>query len=234
MDLTEKFEDLPRKTKMREGLGWRENSGSDYPWKRVFRFLLSRVGQDFDRVTAIFVNLTWIPPEYRTYHQLARYHVETNTFRAGKDIYFNDHYSYHNRGAVAKISEQYSDLFYVNPDDKTLAYHPKGKKINWKIEREKDEAKTLRILGDYWQLLKLNGIWYEVKGQKVDTYFVRDAIKKGYATVIGPKDRLIKENEGRSFYKTAKVTYKKELSSKELKKFGLKNDVAPVRYGRLK
>ena len=92
-------------------------------------------------------------------------------------------------------------------------------------------------MGDYHQLLKLNGIWYEVRAEKINSNVVKNAIKYGWAKIIGPKDRIISSNGNKDYhyyYWTVRVTYKKQLNSFELKKYGLKNDIVPVKYGRLK
>lgn len=230
----EKLEDLPRKAKIREGMGYRDYSHGDYPWKRVKRWILSKVGQNINDVTKEFVKLLWIPKQYRTFHQLSNYHIETNTFlNDKKEICFFLRFPSSHSG-YQKVNEYWNDVIYVNPVTKVICFH-KQKKTNWtKIYRER-EAKTMRVLGDYHQLLKLNGIWYEVKAEKkhIVTYYQKMYLTK----IFSPTDRLIPENgiAPHNYYSTdIKIILKKELNSKELKKFGLKNDVVPVKYGRLK
>ena len=175
----EKLEDLPKVQKMREGLGWRENYGSDYPWNRVKRWVASKAGQPWDKVVSEFVKLKWVPVQYRTHSRLTRYHVEANTFiNDDGNICFYDRYSF-SRDACHVIKESCHEVNYVHPATKLLCYHQKQKRINWKKRDEIEESKTLRILGDYHQLLKLNGIWYEVRAEKINSNVVKNAIKYG-------------------------------------------------------
>lgn len=236
----EKLETLPRKQNMREKMQDCDfyRCRSNYPWKRVFRFLLSRVGQDFDKVTAEFVKLTWVPSQYRAFGQLAKHHIEVNTFfNDSGEICYYDRYSFA-REACYKVSEQ-SEVFYVHPKTKLLCFQPRRKKINWKLKHAEEESKTLRILGDYHQLLKLNGIWYEIRGKSSGYYESLSPAFKRFSRPIGPRDRMIPQSSDNQWVNlpdanTIVITYQKQLSSKELKKFGLKNDVLPVKYGRLK
>lgn len=211
----EKLEDAPKSQKMRDGMERRERGiYSNYPWNKVERFLTSRLGQSQDKVASEFLKLNWLPKQHRTIKQF-NYHVETHTFlNDDKKICYFDSSPSSCEGYHIVEQMSYSGIFYIHPVTKLLCFQ-KQKKINWAYIYKEREAKTMRILGDFHQLLKLDGIWYEVKGEKVDNYIIRQAIKGKYATIIGPTDRLIKENEGwRSYYSTAKVTLKKNLIPK--------------------
>ncbi len=211
------LDELPRREKFRANIDTWDLNRSDYPWKRAGRWLESKVGVNLDIVVSEFVKLPWIPKKYRTYHQLATYHVETKTF-VGKDgfVYFNDRFG--NRPTM--VINFYSNFLYVDPVTNILRFHKRQKRVNYKLLWEQKEAKTCRILGDYHQLLKLFGIWYEVKGFPLDK-------------TVKPNTRLIDENGyiAKSLYGfnhcawwNVQITYKKQLNRAELKKYGLTND----------
>lgn len=227
MQEIEKLENLPNKEKIRKS-DWNWDRDyyyrSDYPYKRVDRFLLSRVGLSWDDVVSEYVKLDWIPPQYRNSHFLAMHELEVNTFTHNENIFFYDRCSFNGKSQI-NIKEYHSDLFYVHPETKLLCFQAKSKNINWKARHEAEEAKTMRVLGDYWQLLKLGGIWYEIKAQ---------IYKGAYAELSNkylPNERLIggeinyhwsRKNE---LAKPVKIILKRQLSSKELKKHGLGNDI---------
>lgn len=221
----EKFEDAPKSQKMRDGMErWKRGKNrNDYPWNRVGRFLTSRLGQDWDKVVSEFCKLNWVPAEHRTHKQLASYHVEVNTFIEGKEIYYFDKYAGY-RGDSQRNVKDYRDAFYVHPETKKLCFQKKIKYVPVKT------PETMRILGDFWQLLKLDGIWYEVKGKVSDHYLSLSDKLKAYSRAIGPKDRLIPDYSDKSKWLnlpdiySITITYQKQLNSKELKKFNLSND----------
>jgi hypothetical protein len=232
-------EDLPNRAKVRPCGVWREY-GKDYPWKKVYRFLVSRVGKPWDRVFSEYVHLDWIPRQYRIQGQIA-YSVIFDTFmKDGKVWYYDKHYANHER----QIEDcgngfwSHSDIFYIHPETKYLCYY-KPKKINYKKRQSEEEAKTLRILGDYHQLVKLNGIWYEVKGkpQPPNTYtnYINGravVVTYKWGNPIGPKDRMIEDNTIKSMfyyprninYGSVKIILRRQLNHKELKKYGVKNN----------
>lgn len=208
----DKLEDAPKSQKMREGMERRyKGIYSNYPWSKVERFLTSRLGKSQAEVTSEFLKLNWLPKEHRTIKQF-NYHVETNTFIHNGQIYVNDNKYW-------AINEHYLDIFYIHPETELLCFQKK-KKTNWaKIYRE-EKAQTMRILGDYWQLLKLDGIWYEVKGKPLDKDFKPDQ------RMIGENNLVNKSSYWPNIcpWYSVEITLKKELNSKELKKFGLTND----------
>lgn len=144
--------------------------GKDYPWKKVYRFLTSRVGRPWDRVFSEFCPLKMGSLQYRTQEQIA-HSVTFNTFiKDGKVWYFEKYSPNHERQIEDSCSGYYchSEIFYIHPKTKLLCYY-KPKKVNYRKIQAEEEAKTLRILGDYHQLIKLDGIWYEVKGEPVQS-----------------------------------------------------------------
>jgi hypothetical protein len=119
-------------------------------------------------------------------------------------------------------------MFYVHPKTKILC-HYKPKKVNYRKIQEEEEAKTFRILGDYHQLLKFDGIWYEVKGKIIENSFYDNLYEQR-----GPRERLIGSFDKPRYYYIwkdfphVKIVLKRQLSHKELKKYGIANDIKPI------
>jgi hypothetical protein len=219
MQEIEKLEDLPRRERIKKSDWDRDYYNSDYPWNRVGRFLFSRVGLLWDDVVSEYVKLKWIPAQYRNFHFLTANKVEVNTFVQDKEIFFYDRYCFNGRSMI-NIKEHYSELFYVHPETKLLCFQPKSKKINWKEKYVAEQAKTMRIIGDYWQLVKLGGIWYEIKGIPLDKHCNPD---KPMLREFDPQKR-VDATELIYSYGYIKIIYKKQLNSKQLKKYNLTND----------
>jgi hypothetical protein len=196
--------------------------GYDFPSVRVERFFFSRVGKPWSVVFSEFKKCKWIKAEYRTLSQL-RYLVMTNTFLENNKIYYNFDKGWGFHGDVKFcIEDEDKNLLYVHPVTKLLCCRrrEKGKKRR-KLERQ--GKITWWILGDYHQLLKINGIWYEAWAKPMD--YGRD--------YIGPRDPLLddtlmtpkqKQNTWLYYYKLRPRIYKRQLNHKELKRFGLTND----------
>ncbi len=282
-DSFEKLEDLPSRERVALGGGhWGRYKGRDYPHNKVHRFLESRVGVKWDDVFSEFVHLTWIKDEDKTREKIGWDVVFDTMLIDGKVHYLDESW-----GCPRPIGEHRwkSGTFYVHPVTKCLGYAKPQKK-----EPEK-KPETLRILGDYHQLIKVNGIWHEVKGipvesdivivdglhyRKVKTlpeskqmtpaayppfpqkFFGRKVMTEpqkykktadGYYLIpepvgyysrfssrdekIGPREAMILTNSGtyweryssrQKLQSSVKITMNRQLSSKELKKYGLKND----------
>ena len=214
----DKLETLPSRERCKPYDVWFDYQ-TNYPWKKIHRFLISNVGQPWAEVCSKFIHLSWVPTEYRTYHHLTR-HVEVNTFLRGNDVIYFTNYCTIDQ----KVEDSWGELLYVHPETKLLC-HKQKKRIDYIKRRQEKELKTMRVLGDYHQLLKLNGIWYEVKGTPYDPVLLTRA---RWDKPTGPKDRMIKDEKGKynnfSCYSDVKITLKHQLSHKELKHYGLTND----------
>lgn len=215
----EKLEELPKREKFPD-YSWENDDywGKNFPYARTIRWLGSCVGKHIDAVISEFCNAKWVPIEFRNYNQLKKY-LETDTFIDKGEVYYYCNYALNVN--YRKITESFRKTFYVHPvSRKVEVYNPPTPKSWRKREQEKLDAKV-RILGDYHQLYKENGIWYEVKGKPVNfnEFFTLDR--------KGPKDILL-ENDNSFTPKTekypfVKIVLKRQLNKKELKKFGLKN-----------
>jgi hypothetical protein len=243
----------------------RRSYRSDYPYRRIHNFLRSRVGRPWYSVTSEFVRADWVPVRHRLYSTLAN-EVEVSTFLLNGEVYY---YSDGYRSPWARsgsegfaVKDETREIFYIHPTTKLLCYQP-NKKINYRKRRAEEEAKVFRILGDYHQLLKIDGIWYEVKAVPVPSKIVtieglhyRETqgipVHCAYKVIqgkvfvpvpfderfrgktVGPKDRLIKDQSreehgwNRIDYDTVRITLYRQLGSKTLKKYGVKNDPPPL------
>lgn len=210
----DKAEELPKRDKifLRGWDYWDRHSEKDYPWKKVRRFLISREGVFWDSVASEFLKLDWVPVKYRIYSRLLK-HVEIHTFLKNKEIYCYDTSPFLGKSEF-KISEHpFREVFFVHPVDRTLCYY-QAHKYNWKEIVKEKQLKYCRVLGDFHQLVKINNIWYEVKGDVL----VWDKIR---GINVLPKSPMINENGQMAphiFFKS-----KKQLNSKELKMHGLTN-----------
>ena len=164
----DKLEELPSRDKIRPTGVW-HRWGEDYPYRKVHRFLTSRIGRFWNDVFSEFCHLDWVPRQYKTRDQIA-HTVILNTFMKDGKVWYYDRYLSENERCIEDFNEMtyYSrqEAFYVHPQTGKLCY--KQKKGGRKAERRRSDAeraKWFRILGDYHQLLKIDGVWYEVKGE---------------------------------------------------------------------
>lgn len=167
------LDELPLRDKVRPPGGRRHYWGSDYPYNKVHRFIASRVGQYWNDVFSEFCHLDWVPRQYKTKEQIS-HTVELNTFlKDGKVWYYSNGYMGANEYPVEDDNASHGyytrhELYYVHPKTGILCFR-KRKKSNFKKQRAEETAKTLRILGDYHQLIKLDGLWCEVKAKPVES-----------------------------------------------------------------
>lgn len=155
----EKLEELPKQTPGHRRIDFGKHWGIKYPSNKVIRFLHSNVGHLWNEVYSKYHALDWIPHGLRDLEHI-KWHVIIDTFlRNGKVYYVGNYHS-----GELSIENEYRETFYVHPETKRLCvFQPK----NYKKEQKKEDAKTMVILGDYHQLLKIEGIWYEVKGKPI-------------------------------------------------------------------
>ena len=169
----ESIDNLPSRDKVRPPEDGRDHyKGCDYPWGKVYRFLTSRVGRPWDRVFSEYVHLDWIPRQYKTQEQIS-HSVLLNTFMRDGKVWYYDKYLSNNERQLEDCGGywRHSELLYVHPTTKVLCYY-KPKRIDYKKQQAEERAKTFRILGDYHQLIKTNGIWHEIKGEPVKSEII--------------------------------------------------------------
>lgn len=278
------------------GSKWGRRKGYRYPYQKVHRFLTSRVGHNWDKVFSEYVHLKWIHDEEKTREKIGQA-VEVNTFMKDGKVWYYFHNSWFRCGFVQPqdtnsipIEKYTGEMFYVHPKTKVLSYKKSTRNEERKQERS-EQDKKLVILGDYHQLIKVKGFWYEVKGKPVvptfdivvidglhykkvktlpetnqtatsvhppfpQTFFGRKVVmaapkyKKtddGYYLIphsepyyyrshnqpIGKRDAMMDLTDrrdgypyyaGGKDYRSVKITLYRQLNSKDLKKFGVKND----------
>lgn len=213
----ERFPDLSRD----DGRG--HYFGCDFPYSRLKRWLRSKVGQNIDMVISDFCHAEWIPKAQRTVAKFKEM-VETSTFEKGGKIYYNSRYNTEPQ-LVDGHTHFRGYLFYVNPRSRALEYFKRTPE-DYKAIHQQELDKRVRILGNYHQLYKQDGIWYEVKGEKTDTEFGRFPYSYNYRRK--PTDILLENpsawSQQSNKYPYIKIVLKRQLNGKELKKFGLKND----------
>ena len=285
IDKFEKLEDLPSRSNIPLGDGkWGRRKGHAYPYQKVYRFFEGSVGKNWDDVFSEFVHLDWLHDEEKTRENATRV-VELKTFMKDGKVWFVD-----SNGEKPIIeSSHYLSSLYVHPITKKLCINKKVKKP------EKKKEEFFRVIGNYHQLVKVDGVWHEIKGEpaksdivvvdglhykKVKTLPVsRQTVPSVYPPLpqkffglkvveeppkykktadgefylipsaplsihywnktkkIGPKDLMINLKKPQSYfdryqdrqdYESVKIIYRHALSGKELKKYGLKNDVKPI------
>ena len=205
----DKLENLPVRQAMPD-YSWEKDRyhGWNVPYDRLHRWLESCVGRHLDDVISEYTHANWMPKEFRVPHQLYKY-LEVNTLKiGGQTCYHDDHH-----GCYRPIEGCAVRTVYVHPITKQLClYIPPTRKSWRKAEQEELDARV-RFLGDYHQLYKVNGgLWFEVKAEILSS-----------PSNLKPKSIILETVQG--FMPSFRVVLKRQLSSKELKKFGLKNDV---------
>lgn len=219
----EQIEELPNRERNHD-YSWENDDywGKDFPYRRVIRWIESQEGNHIDSVIHKFVNLKWLLPVYRTLDQLRR-KIEMDTFIEGGKVCFYSSYCYwRNDKSYRIVDDEMSKIIYVHPETRLVCVHRPPTKESWKKLEQKKLDKKLRILGDYHQLYKQNGIWYEVKAEKIDRNRMYWKGYSGFGVDLKPKDIILETKLG--FMPSFKVILKHQLNKKELKKYGLSND----------
>ena len=168
-DAYEKLNDLPTHQSMRRSgvqmhKGYDGFSRSDFPWKKIRRFLIDSVGKKFVRVSKQFVHTDWVPAEYRKVSKLAEL-VETKTFmERGRVVFYGSAW----RGSAEHyVDKESGEVFYVDPRNGLLCHKPAMSKRERRAQYKQTETWCI-VLRDYDQLLKLNGVWYHVVADRHD------------------------------------------------------------------
>lgn len=261
--------------------------GTKYPSNKVQRFLRSNVGQRWNDVFSKYCILDWIPADLRNLEHI-KWHVVIDTFlKSGKVVYIPSYRSAEEPVDQVIIGGE-TERFYVDPQSKRLCVVNLGeKKAKDQKNQVSSKIKTMRILGDYHQLLKIKGMWHEVKAErlkgdedlvKIEGLYYKEAgvkpverwvngvllkdiapadgvkykIHKGklylpakdpnrytaWRHALGPRERIMPEETNRPRWMryndvdpcSFKVTLQRQLGSKELKRYGLKNE--PTIYNK--
>ena len=196
-----------------------------FPYDRVNRWLASRVGRNWDKIVHEYVHLDWVPLMKRRASELTNF-VETRTFMEGKKVMF---YSSHFYGdAVTSVDGSYQEVFYVHPKTNVLSFKRRTSQDDYNRKCRQERATWFIILGDYNQLIKLNGIWYHVWADNSDPYITihyspnsplicdKERMRKEFLSPFDPRwyDYLVHRPK----------VFKQQLSWKTLNYYGLVND----------
>lgn len=208
----------------------RERWRDEFPYKRMRRWIQSCVGRHIDDVIHEFVNSTWIPRHHRRASTLRRY-IEFDTFLKNGEVYYYIEYGmmgkHNNYSNFMSVKVGHRKTIYVDPTTKivSVCVHP-SKKNTWQLSRKQHFDSKCRILGDYHQLCKIDGIWYEIKGEIVPSYALRWAFdhnidrKKPTDILTEPSSNW--QNKDIKI-PHVKIVLKRQLSAKELKNHNLQN-----------
>jgi hypothetical protein len=224
-DDIDRIEELPLRERNHD-YSWENDDywGKDFPYRRIMRWLESQEGNHIDSVIHKFVNLKWLLPIYRTLGELRR-KIEMDTFiEDGKVCFYSSWCYWGKRGPHRIVEDEGSKTIYVHPKTCLVCVHRPSTKESWKKQEQEKLDKKLRILGDFHQLYKQNGIWYEVKAGPIDredSEFRNRKPHLGWGNKLKPKDIILETKLG--FMPTFKIILKRQLNKKELKTHNLTN-----------
>lgn len=219
----EHLEDLPsyvscNKVRNQE----RDYKEEPLPYNKIIRFLHKNVGNHIDSVFSLFCKTEWIPKRHRTWKSFCHF-VETNTFMRDKGVFYITDYWYSERSVKEENSRNF---FYMNPVTRVVCHKPKTKTPSWR-ERELDKQReNFRFISKGVQLLRIDGVWYEVKFQVATTKFkyVYSTRKYEYVTLTEQEiDKLYTKPLDYTNRGSYRNISKRQLGYKELKKHNLKN-----------
>jgi len=257
----EKIAELPHREKM-QMRDHRYRHGYSYPANKIERFLKSNIGVNWDVVYSKYIAADWVPEYYKNLETI-KWDVVVDTFIKNGEVYYLDTRD----GIDCHIDTHFyykTGKFYVHPVTKLLCKQKPRKEI------KKKKEETYRILGNYHQLVKIDGIWHELKGEPLKSEsdevvidglhynivkFVREGDRHrildgkiliptprpydfgGNYKKIGPRDLMVDVRKDRSHlysyskynYGSIKITLDRQLNHKELRKYGLVNDMPPVK-----
>lgn len=221
----EKLEELPKFEKTAKSDIWEYRS--NFPYKRTMNWIEGNVGKNIDGIAHRFVNLYWLPVEYRNLGTLFRY-VQNNTFLENGEVHYFDDTPCRQQHSY-KVSDQSCRVYYVHPVSKALEVWRPLKRESFLSRNKREQAKYLRVLAPYHQLVKKDGIWYEVKAQIIEDLKFTDGVFMNNFYYLyplkGPEDNLLEDRKRRTDKNCnhTKIVLKRQLSSKELRRYGLVN-----------
>lgn len=172
---TEKLEELPKKQRRdpkenhnerlySKWYKWR----SSYPYKKVEHFLKDNRGNHIDEVYSKYCKLEWLDKSFKNREWFSKNVYLTTELKDNKILVHKEGRYFETLDDTAWIS----DCYYVHPESHTLKYWHRSY-INWKKKHKEEQSKICRILGDYHQLLKLDGVWHEVKAEPIKSNIVK-------------------------------------------------------------
>lgn len=224
----DKLENLPSRERFPDHSRDRYK-GWNFPFTRMARWLESKEGCPINEVISEYVNADWVAPEFRFAHKVYDYLQKDTYLEDGKIYFFSS--GWRGNEFRSAIDEQTRKTIYVHPTTGLICVHRPKTQISWRKRWQEAQDAKFRALGDYHQLNKTGGIWYEVRAEIV-LEAKSPAVTK-YTHLFfqrkGPKDDLLdKTNRPDSHDKDmpyVKIVLKRQLNGKELRTHGLKNDI---------
>lgn len=203
-DKIEQLEELPTNASTSisrvTGDDWTDKHYKDLPWRRASKWIRSKVGERFDRVYSEWGQLEWVPERHRSMKSIERF-LKMPTLVGGRLL--------DKRGDPI---DDWHKVTYVDPTTNIIVHRQLPKRTYGKARRLKEQLKTHRIIGDYHQLIKHKGIWYDVviHLRTYSTYWGERPMPPDYAFQLD--------------IATPGTYTKRQLNSAELKKHELQND----------
>lgn len=218
--LVERLENTPHVEKFRDGPGrrrYRYYSHGLFDYDKAKSWWKSKVGQHFDKVFSEWCDAEWVPPEYRNMEGAEGGFTRTIML----DGILCAVYRW-------TVTANWHGV-YVHPKTKIISYKNRKRGIGYIQKQAKERAKVFRIIGDYEQLSKVNGIWYKVTiaptYEKSQYKYVDGKYVTMPSITMQTRKRIPYDTFG--YKEHGKVT-RKQLSKDELKQYGVTND--PVQY----
>jgi hypothetical protein len=180
-------------------------------YKKMRLWIKRRAGREADEVYSEWARLPWLPEMFRNQETFRRFvdkAVEINGELFGTN------------GFWRPLSHWGSNLYIYNGE---LCYRGYVRPAP-----VKKESKFI-ILSDYTQLVKEKGLWYFIVIPRERTIYLWDEDRKMRSKTVPVQPRTHYHNlhlpRFSPIFSEAQVS-KKSLSSKELKSFGMKNDLS--------
>jgi len=150
--------------------------------------------------------------------------VERNTFMHHGKVYVKGRW-WRQDGIIPVSDLRGASFSYVHPETGILLAMPTQPRSRWRDKDAERRALTQRRLSDGVRLIKLDGIWYVCRLDQFPAEF------KSHDSPVRfdlAQHRLIGPGHGYKFYgEEAYCAAKRQLSRRELRRFGLSNSPAP-------
>ena len=225
------IEQRPTRVSRRVIRGYNDNWHNRLPWNKMRSWIKGQVGKHFDDAFSEFVHLDWLPDHERTRERFGD-QVELHAWEEDGHLYYYDYF-----GRVQDVCDiTHRSKLYVHPRTGIICATKRVRCRSYK-DAVQDRVNThCRILGDYHQLHRSDkGIWYEIKLATHRVAECRERQEDGTFKTVrydAPNPTRSPYNSTTNPYGTGwghwnlseqKITFKRQLSKEELRKYGLKN-----------
>lgn len=193
------------------------------------RWLRAQVGRRWDDVYSEACRV--IKPD-----SVVRAHIKThllefvqrNTFMRGGRVWCFAHRWDGNELPVDKIASRGSP-FCVHPETRLLAEASVQPRVRWRDQNAERRGLTQRRLNDRCWLRQLRGIWFACEMETFPPYRARSETPWRFDLA---ERRLINRGQAYDLYgRTVHCVAKRQLSSRELRRFGLSNSTRGIPTG---